>query len=372
MTQTISQVYDLLRQSEMNDWVGGSDPELVGDACERVLRRYLHINPFARLLDFGCGVGRVTLSVLKHHPEVGHITGFDIMPQVIQFCESHIATSFAKTSFQLIGGTNDHYDQFIEAANRGAAKSHAQLRAEYGGKFSSIFAFSVFTHVELEDLRALLSLLSALVQPGGHVLITAFVLTPTTRKAIRDRSALFPFANADPTADGDIFVADHTDRLAFIAFDHALIEQAAFDAGLVIHQIEYGSWAGTIPSPNLQDTIVCLKPAPRSAPIPHVPGVPRRERPGVANPLQAAPNLPALLRLDGETFVRAAYATVLDRLPDSAGLKHYVEELRAGVPKLTIVSNMRNSDEGRRANRSIPGYRRAWLQSRIPWWRGEG
>jgi SAM-dependent methyltransferase len=372
MTQTISQVYDLLRQSEMNDWVGGSDPELVGDACERVLRRYLHINPFARLLDFGCGVGRVTLSVLKHHPEVGHITGFDIMPRVIEFCEGHIATSFAKTSFQLIGGTNDHYDQFIEAADRSVAKSHAQLRAEYAGKFSGIFAFSVFTHVELEDLRALLKLLSALVQPGGQVLITAFVLTPTTRKAIRDRSALFPFADADPAAEGDIFVPDHTDRLAFIAFDHTLIEQAAFDAGLVIHHIEYGSWAGTIASPNLQDTIVCLKPAPRSAPVPHVPGVPRRERPALASPHQAAPDLGALLRLDGETFVRAAYATVLDRLPDPAGMKHYVEELRAGVPKLTIVSRMRNSEEGKRANRSLPGYWPAWLQARILWWRAKG
>lgn len=367
----IAEIYGALRQSEMNDWVGGSDPELVGDACERVLRRYLHINPFSRLLDFGCGVGRVTLALLKHHPDVGHVTGFDIVPSVVEFCKSHIASSFANTSFELIGGSNDHYDQFIEAADRAVAKSHAQLLAQYAGQFSGIFAFSVFTHVELADLRALLKLLSELVQPGGQVLITAFVLTPTTRKAIRDRTALLPFADADPTAEGDIFVADHTDRLAFIAFDYALIEQAAFDAGLVIHQVEYGSWAGTIPSPNLQDTLVCLKPAPRSSPAKHVPGVPRRERPVMPSTHQPAPSLRALLQLDDEAFVRAAYATVLDRSPDAAGLQHYVAELRAGVPKLTVVSRLRSSAEGKRLNRSIPGYGRAWLQSRIPWWRDE-
>ena len=78
----------------MNDWVGGSDPEAVGDACNRILERYLTFSSESRVLDFGCGIGRVLLSLLKYKPDVGLIARFDIIPQVIGFCETHIATVY--------------------------------------------------------------------------------------------------------------------------------------------------------------------------------------------------------------------------------------------------------------------------------------
>src|SRR5579864_4514412 len=92
-------IFDEIRRSEMNDWVGGADPEAVGEACGAILDHYLTINANSRVLDFGCGVGRVLLSVLKHNPEVSHVTGFDIMPQVIRFCDTHIASAFPRTKF---------------------------------------------------------------------------------------------------------------------------------------------------------------------------------------------------------------------------------------------------------------------------------
>jgi hypothetical protein len=80
----------------------------------------------------------------------------------------------------------------------------------------------------------------------------------------------------------------------------------------------------------------------------------------------------SLLALEGEAFVRGAYATILGRLADSDGLAHCLAELQKGVTKMTIVSRMRNSVEGKKADRSVQGYERAWLQSRIQWWRSGG
>jgi phytanoyl-CoA hydroxylase len=372
--QTVSQVYDEIRKSEMNDWVGGSDPELVGEACLWALQRYLQLRPSSRLLDFGCGVGRVMLSVLKYHPDVGHITGFDIMPQVIRFCDSHIASAFPQASFELIAGSNDHYDHFIAQAGQVAPKTHQQLQAQYTGAFSGIYAFSVFTHVELADLNALLRLLSSLTAPGGQVLFTAFMLTPATRRAIGERRCRFPFAEGPLDTEGDTFVGNPRDRLGFIAFDHSLIERATFDAGLNIHHIEYGSWAGTTSSASLQDVIVCGKPHPLSPPVPQVALVEReRARRGNGAAPTAAPveapsavaDVHALLALEGEPFVRAAYATVLHRDPDSEGLAHYLGELAAGVPKIEVVSRLRKSAEGRQVRQALPGFRQAWLKSRF-------
>jgi SAM-dependent methyltransferase len=271
-------IYDELRKSEMNDWVGGSDPEAVGDACVRILDRYVTINSNSRLLDFGCGVGRVLLSLLKHKPEIGSVAGFDIMPQVINFCETHIASAFPQVMFELIAGSNDHYDQFIAAGGARPAKSTALLRTEYASMFTGAYAFSVFTHVEMADFRSLLKLLAILLEPGGELLFTAFLLTPYSRRAIDERTSVFPFDEMAFEAEGEIFIGNASDRLGFIAFDLGLVERMVFDAGLVITQLEHGGWAGAGFSGSLQDVIVCRRPRPQVGPIQQVPVVPRPAR----------------------------------------------------------------------------------------------
>jgi len=274
----VQKIYELIRQSEMNDWVGGSDPEAVGNACRSILDRYLTINSNSRLLDFGCGIGRVLLSVINHTPSVGRITGFDIMPQVIRFCEANISTAFPQSSFDLIQGSNDHYDQFVSAAGASVAKAHEQLQREYNSSFTGAYAFSVFTHVEMSDFRSLLKLVAGLLEPGGEFLFTSFLLTPYSRQSIEQNSGLFPFGETAFEADGKVFIGSVPDRLGFIAFDMALVEQMVFEAGLVITHVEHGAWTGSGFSPSLQDVIVCRRPRERTGETKHVPTVARPAR----------------------------------------------------------------------------------------------
>jgi len=257
-----AQIFDAIRQSEMNGWVGGLDPEAIGDTCMGTLDRYVAINAHSKLLDFGCGVGRVLVSVLKQKPAVGHITGFDILPQVIGFCDAHIASAFPQTSFELIQGSNQHYERYLAMAGDNAPKSHALLRSEHGSAFTAAYAFSVFTHVEIADFRALLTLLAALLERGGTLLFTAFLLTPYSRQAIQDGNTWFSFPDSTTEAQGDVFVGNSADRLGFIAFDLRLVQQMVFEAGLVVTHVEHGSWAGgnVYFSPSVQDVVVCRRP----------------------------------------------------------------------------------------------------------------
>ena len=75
-----------------------------------------------------------------------------------------------------------------------------------------------------------------------------------------------------------------------------------------------------------------------------------------------AQNLPALLALDYDVFVECAYLTILNRPADSDALEHYVERLRAGHPKLAILTALYRSDEARAANVRIPWMRKAILR----------
>jgi GT2 family glycosyltransferase len=72
-----------------------------------------------------------------------------------------------------------------------------------------------------------------------------------------------------------------------------------------------------------------------------------------------------LLGLEGEEFVNAAYWTLFNRSPDPEGKEHYLSELEAGVSKLTIVARLRYSDEGRRKQLPLAGFRRAHFAHRF-------
>jgi cyclopropane fatty-acyl-phospholipid synthase-like methyltransferase len=275
-----ARIFDQIRQSEMNGWVGGLDPEAIGDACVGILDRYVAINPHSRLLDFGCGVGRVSVSVLKRNPTVGHITGFDILPQVIAFCDAHIASAFPQTRFELIQGSNEHYDRYIAMAGASSAKNHALIQSEHAAAFTAAYAFSVFTHVEIADYRSLLKLLSNLLQPGGTLLFTAFLLTPFSRQAIQEANTWFSFTDPATEAQGNVFIGNAADRLSFIAFDLALVQQMVFEAGLVVTHVEHGSWAGgnVYFSPSVQDVVVCRRPVKHTGPVRQAEAVTRPPR----------------------------------------------------------------------------------------------
>jgi FkbM family methyltransferase len=82
-------------------------------------------------------------------------------------------------------------------------------------------------------------------------------------------------------------------------------------------------------------------------------------------PARVMTHIGQLLALDGDAFVGAAYQTLLRREPDPDGLRNYVQELNSGASKLSVLSKLRNSEEGRRSGVPLIGYRgaliRQWL-----------
>lgn len=96
-----------------------------------------------------------------------------------------------------------------------------------------------------------------------------------------------------------------------------------------------------------------------AAAAPPAPEPPRPPEP-VAMPRTLS--LQEILALDGEEFVRAAYAAVLNRATDRDGLTNYVAELNAGVSKISILWRLHRSTEGRQQGAVLSGLRLAKLR----------
>ena len=77
-----------------------------------------------------------------------------------------------------------------------------------------------------------------------------------------------------------------------------------------------------------------------------------------------ASSLQELCAHEGSDFIRSAYLTVLGRLPDEGGFGFYFERLNAGFSKLSILRQLRTSDEARRHDPGIAGFDRALKKHR--------
>jgi SAM-dependent methyltransferase len=253
-----------MRRTEMNAWVGGADPELVGWSCDNLLQEISTIGPRSRVIDFGCGIGRVAAQLLSRDEPPRRYLGIDIMPAVIDFCRAELQPRFPGTAFELAAGANDHYDHRIDT--RVVAQSTAALTATYGGRYTHAFAFSVFTHLYAADFVSALRFVGTLLRSGGEFLFTAFTLTDYARAMIAGGTTDFSLALHEYRDDGRVMVGDPADPLAFIAYDPALIAAMVAEAGLIITKIEYGTWMGGKLGSSLQDIYVCRKP--RRAPVP--------------------------------------------------------------------------------------------------------
>ncbi len=73
----------------------------------------------------------------------------------------------------------------------------------------------------------------------------------------------------------------------------------------------------------------------------------------------AARTLDELLSHHNEHFIQSAYNTLLGREPDSDGMKFYLARMQAGVSKIEILAQLRNSKEGKSRPVKIAGLDKA-------------
>jgi glycosyltransferase involved in cell wall biosynthesis len=71
--------------------------------------------------------------------------------------------------------------------------------------------------------------------------------------------------------------------------------------------------------------------------------------------IAAVRTLDQLLACEGKAFIVCAYQTLLDRDPDPTGFNYYLGRLRAGIPKIQILAQLRLSVEGKAQGACLPG-----------------
>jgi cyclopropane fatty-acyl-phospholipid synthase-like methyltransferase len=130
------------------------------------LERLAGLNPKSRLLDWGCGAGRLAVGVREHYKEgrIEDYHGVDVQPDLISWARENLTAPGFR--FTCVDVANERYNP--------AGLPDRTIAAE-PGTVDVFYAYSVFSHMNDDDTAAYLKLIGEALSDKGKAFVTCFV-----------------------------------------------------------------------------------------------------------------------------------------------------------------------------------------------------
>ncbi|MDQ1830518.1 class I SAM-dependent methyltransferase [Massilia scottii] len=207
------------------------------------------------LLDIGCGYGRLAYG-LRQAGFGGSYRGLDILREHIAWLKEHFAApdDGARFGFDFINVHNSRY-------NPGGLPL-ADVALPYAeNSFDCVTAFSVFTHMEEDDVRTYLRRIRPLVRENGLWIATFFSLPDGFSLATQNPQMRYRLREQ---VSEHAFVHDPAEPLHVIAYREAFLRTLFAQEGWELEAHKGGSWLGDPAKGEFQDRFALRK---RAAPV---------------------------------------------------------------------------------------------------------
>jgi SAM-dependent methyltransferase len=219
-------------------FVGEGDFAATGDEFLGHLVDLAGLTPGSRVLDVGCGIGRMARPLAGFLDAGGRYEGFDVNPVGIGWCQLHY--DHDRFRFTLADLYNRRYHP------TGTLKAREYRFPYEDDGFDVVLAASVLTHLLEEEAAHYLAEIARVLRPGGRALITFFVLDDESRAAIGDGRAALAFL--EPDAHVAVLSEDVPEEA--VAYDEAWVR-----AHLGVEAVHHGGWRGR-PGRSFQDLVI--------------------------------------------------------------------------------------------------------------------
>jgi len=230
----------------------GDTPEGFSGSGEEFLDHFRRLGGLGRrerVLDVGCGAGRIAIPLASYLAPDARYEGLDVIAEAIDWCDRHVAPRHPGFRFQLADVRNDRY-------NPAGAMPAAQYVLPFAEEeFTFACAVSLFTHLLPDALANYVAELARVLEPGGRVLVTFFLLNDDSLSLIEGGEAALDFAHE---RDG-YRVNWAKEPESAVAYPQRDVITLFERAGFRIDDVHPGSWAGRTGCTSFQDLLVCHK-----------------------------------------------------------------------------------------------------------------
>ncbi|QJT09423.1 class I SAM-dependent methyltransferase [Oceanidesulfovibrio marinus] len=238
----------LIPPEDLRICFGGGDFEKIGASIVMQLRNWAGLLPSDRVLDVGCGAGRIAAALTGYLSAEGSYEGFDIFPFGVEWCQENVTPRHPNFHFRTVDVYNSVYNPFVPTRA-------ADFVFPYDdASFDVVVLNSVFTHMLPADLANYTAEISRVLAPGGRAFITYFLMDDESRGPARQGHTTPAFSHAY----GSFYVEDPTSKEDAVAYEERFIRNIYAVNGLTITRFSAGNWRA-IGSPHFQDIVVAHK-----------------------------------------------------------------------------------------------------------------
>lgn len=232
----------------MRAGVGGGDWRAVGEELAGLLVERGGLGRDDRLLDLGCGLGRVVQPLRSYLSRRASYLGVDVAPHYIAWNEAEIASRDPRFRFAWLDVHSAYYH-----AEGGVPPERAVLPVG-DGEFDFALATSLLTHLDAAAVERYLSELARALRRGGRLLATFFVLDDGVRRLAREGRTGFDFRH-ELRGGGWTAFPDRPEQAT--AFEREWLLATLAKAGFELEgDVDRGSWTGAPGAATYQDLIV--------------------------------------------------------------------------------------------------------------------
>jgi SAM-dependent methyltransferase len=224
--------------------IGGGDYASVGQEFLEAFK-VAGLKPTDVVLEIGCGIGRMAVSLATWLRPPGRYNGFDVVHRSVEWCQTNVSSRWPDFRFHHADVRNGFYNPGGDIQPEVFAFPSADSSCDF------VIAVSVFTHLlpsttshyVLESARAL--------RVGGRMYSTWFVW-PADRPETPARD-LFPIDR------GIHRIGSASDPEAVVCYEESFIRRVHANAGLRIQRVERGNWSRGEHRMPYQDTVIATK-----------------------------------------------------------------------------------------------------------------
>jgi SAM-dependent methyltransferase len=204
------------------------------------------LRPSDRVLDVGCGIGRMAVPLTRYLDGAGSYDGFDVVRSDIRWCRRRISSRHPRFRFVHTDCANAEYNP------RGRIDAR-QFRFPWpDASFDFAFATSLFTHLLPDAAENYFSEIARTLAPDGRLYFTAFLLNERSRGEMERGRTSYVFRDQV----GGAYTQNAKNPESAIAYDEGSLTSLLLRAGLKPLAPPFaGLWAGGS-GPSYQDALL--------------------------------------------------------------------------------------------------------------------